>query len=189
MRYVFAFVFIVHVGFAQPDSIARKAHYFNTFTSGVQIGCGVCNAGKDFTFSFTTHQGIAFPSGVKLSVGTGLDTYADWRMIPIMLGFTVDRESRANSLFFQFNGGYSVGRYVGFEPSEFARLSRAEGMVFNPMLGFRMGNEKVRLYILAGYKYQQATMHIDYNWGWGPTRLSREADLGRAVVQLGFGFN
>jgi hypothetical protein len=189
-KVVLLFVFFVQSGFAQSDSVQRKAHYFNRFLSGTLIGCGLCNDGKDFTLSFTTLQGIAFPSGLKLSVGTGIQTYYDWRMIPVTGGVTIDKEQRPNSLFFQVHAGHSFGRYLLFEANDFVKTSSRGGFTINPMVGYRIGNEKVRLYMQAGYQFQRASTYIDYRGGWwGPSSSSRSVELSRVVVQVGFGFN
>jgi hypothetical protein len=58
------------------------------------------------------------------------------------------------------------------------------------MVGFRIGNDVLRVYIQAGYKYQHALVNVEYQqwWGWLYS-YSREYDFNRFVVQLGFGLN
>lgn len=181
-------VLCMNIGQAQPDSLKRQSKYYNMFASGAMIGCGQCNNGKDFTLSITTLHGIAFKSGIKVSVGTGLDTYYNWRMIPLLAGFTLDKGARQNAFLLHLNSGYSFGRFLEIESFDGVTLDQRGGFTFNPMVGYRIGNEKVRLYVLAGFKYQNARIDFASSWGW-PNSYSREYDLSRVVFQLGFGIN
>ena len=182
------FILCSLVVYPQADSL-KKSRYFNTFFSGALIGCGDCNSGKDFTLSFVTMHGIKFPTGIKLSAGAGLDVYSDWRLIPILIGFTIDKEQKPNGLFLHFNSGYSFGRYLNLNPYEQGELMQEGGFTINPMIGYRIGAEKIRLYVQIGYKYQHAYYRLDYaNFGY-PYSYSRESNLNRFVVQMGFGIN
>jgi hypothetical protein len=178
----------IQIALAQTDSLRSRVNYFNMFASGALMGCGQCNNGKDFTLSITTVHGIGFKSGIKVSLGTGLDTYYNWRMIPLLAGFTLDKGVRQNSFFLQLNSGYSFGRFLEIESFDGVTLDQRGGFIFNPMVGYRIGNEKVRLYVLTGYKYQNARIDFSSMWGW-PHSYSREYDLSRVVIQLGFGIN
>jgi hypothetical protein len=175
---------------AQTDSLAQKVRYYNSFMSGALIGCGPCINGKDFAFSFTTFHGLAWKSGIKLGAGAGLDMYADWRMVPVMVGFTFDEGRRKNAVYLQINTGYSFGKFLPVEEGSAPLLNDKGGFTVNPMVGFRMGNDVLRVYIQAGYKYQHALVNADYQqwWGWLYS-YSREYDFNRFVVQLGFGLN
>ncbi len=181
------FAFHWQFGLAQRDSTKLTPHYFNTFLSGALLGCGDCINGKDLSFSFVTLHGIAFTSGIKLSAGAGVDVYSNWQMLPLLLGFTVDREQRFNAVYFHLNSGYSYGRYLALDPNTITGFSQKGGFTINPMIGYRIGKERIRLYIQAGYKYQQASTSFSGS-GWGYS-YNREYDLNRFLVQLGFGFN
>lgn len=177
--------FILFGAFAQTDSLTRKRNYFNSFFSGTLMGCGECNSGKDFTFSFITQHGVKFKSGIKLSGGTGLDVYDNWRIFPLVAGFTFDKEKRTNGLYFHVNTGYAFGHYLKVSPWETGEEIHKGGFTINPMLGYRIGNEKLRVYVQAGYKYQDASFSIDYtDFGYG---YSRDYNLKRFVLQMGFG--
>lgn len=181
------FLFLCQLSLAQPDSTNRTPHYFNTFLSGALIGCGDCITGKDFTFSFVTHHGIAFANGSKLSAGAGMDVYSNWQLFPLLLGFTYDKEQRSNAFFFHVNSGYSFGRYLDIDPDNVSGFSQQGGFTINPMIGYRIGKEYIRLYIQAGYKYQRARTSFSGS-GWGYS-YSREYDLNRFLILMGFGFN
>ncbi|MCU0359008.1 MAG: hypothetical protein MUE95_15710 [Cyclobacteriaceae bacterium] len=179
-------------GYAVPDSLKRSVAYYNTFTSGMMIGCGDCLRGKDLTATFSMSHGIVFPSGIRLAAGTGLDVYSEWRMIPLVAGFTWDKQKRSNGLYFHLNSGYAFGQYLRPDQGSFFREEERGGFTVNPMIGYRIGREKLRVYLQAGYKYQQAYYALHYDGGRPgiPSySIERDYQLQRLVVQLGFGFN
>ncbi len=189
---VLAVVCIQYQSLAQEDSVAvKKITYYNSFVNGVLIGCGTCNAGKDFTYSALTLHGIKLASGVKFSAGVGMDVYSNWRLFPVVAGITLDAERKRNSLYFHVNAGHAWGRYLlrrndWWSPS----IVEKGGFTINPMLGYRIGNERMRLYMQAGYKLQLAYVWETYQQGWGGGYTSfREYELNRVVVQIGFGMN
>ncbi|HRJ28408.1 MAG TPA: hypothetical protein PLV21_11320 [Cyclobacteriaceae bacterium] len=174
--------------FAQQDSVRQRVSYYNSFVAGTLIGCGECANGKDFTFSFLTLHGIKFPTGVKIALGAGMDVYHDWRLFPLVGSITIDSELRDNAVYVQLNSGYSWGRYIYPLENEIY-LRQKGGFVVNPMIGYRVGRGKSRMYIQAGYKFQYANVSYTPAWWWGlPPTITREYDLSRVVVQMGFGF-
>lgn len=173
---------------AQQDSVRQRVSYYNSFVAGTLIGCGECANGKDFTFSFLTLHGVKFPAGVKVALGAGMDVYNDWRLFPLVGSITIDRELRDNAVYVQLNSGYSWGRYIYPLENEI-NLQQTGGFVVNPMIGYRVGRGKSRIYIQAGYKFQYANVSYTPAWWWGPPpTITREYDLSRVVVQMGFGF-
>ena len=180
---------ITTIAYGQADSVKRKASYYNAFLTGALIGCGECANGKDFTFSFLTLQGVRLQSGVKLALGAGMDVYNEWRLFPVVGAITIDRELRENAFYFHLNAGYSWGRYLEDLESEIS-LNQRGGFTVNPMIGYRIGKGKSRIYVQAGYKLQYAKVSYTSPWWWGPPpTITREYDLSRVVVQMGFGFN
>lgn len=184
------FLLSSYLGKAQTDSISTSTRYYNTFMSGALVGCGDCNRGKDFTLSFTTFHGIVWKSGVRLAVGGGLDVYNDWRMIPVLLGITYDMQKRTQGFYIHLNSGYSFAQYLQEEPGEFVEIKDEGGFTVNPMLGYRVGLDKIRIYIQGGYKYQKAFTGIYYDSFWGsPYSIERKYELQRFVIQMGFGLH
>jgi hypothetical protein len=178
-----------HSGYAQTDSVqAKKVTYYNTFMSGVLIGCGTCNSGKDFTYSALTLHGLRVSPGVSVAVGLGMDVYSDWRLFPVVGSITFESKRKKNSVYVQVNAGHAWGRYLLSNPDWWGQERSAEGgFTINPMLGYRIGNEKIRIYIQAGYKHQLAYTWDTYSGGMSET--FRSYRLNRFVMQLGFGFN
>lgn len=180
---------IINSASGQADSVGQKASYYNSFVAGTLIGCGECANGKDFTFSFLTLHGIKFPAGVNVALGVGMDAYSDWRLFPVVGSITIDRELRENAVFVQLNSGYSWGRYT-FPLTNENITHQSGGFVVNPVMGYRLGRGKSRIYLQAGYKFQFAKVSYSPAWWWGPApNFTREYDLSRVVVQMGFGFN
>jgi hypothetical protein len=171
---------------AQTDSVqVNRITYYNSFVSGVLIGCGSCNAGKDFTFSFLTQHGITVTPWLKVSGGIGMDTYSNWRLFPLVVGVTLDPSDLKNAPYFQATAGHAWGRYLVKEYYWSDRTQEDGGFTASLMAGYRIGNEKTSIYIQAGYKHQLAYLK-DSN---GFSSAFREYELNRFVIQFGFGFN
>lgn len=174
--------------FAQTDSLAvRHVRYFNQFTTGALIGCGYCPRGKDFTLSIMSMHGARLSPTVKVGLGVGMDVYNEWRLFPLMAGIIFDREQRNNAFFLQINAGYAWGRFLAPEPWWASDFKERGGFAFNPMLGYRIGKDKLRIQLLAGYKYQAARTTLNNIGAWGGNTTKREYDLNRFIFQLGFG--
>ena len=170
--------------FAQDSVAVKKITYYNTFMSGVLVGCGSCNQGKDFTFSFVTQHGVRVSPWIKVSAGLGMDVYSDWRLFPVTAGITIDPGDNKNSLYFHANAGHAWGRYL-YQDQFWGQVEEQGGFTANLMLGYRIGNEKTSIYIQAGYKHQLA--YLQGTNGFSSTE--REYELNRFVLQFGFGFN
>jgi len=174
--------------FAQTDSlVVSDKRYFNQFTTGALIGCGYCPRGKDFTLSVMTMHGARLTPTVKVGLGVGMDVYNDWRLFPLMAGIIFDREQRNNSFFLQINAGYAWGRFLAPEPWWASDFKERGGFTFNPMFGFRIGKDKLRIQIQTGYKYQAARTTLENISAWGGNTTKREYDLNRFIFKLGFG--
>jgi hypothetical protein len=176
------------IAIAQSDSIQKKVKYYNSFVSGVMMGSSEDTDEKDFSVSFTTIHGIKFHSGLKVGIGVGLDTYYDLKVVPIIASITLDPELKKHGLFFQLNSGYSFVRYTkDHQFIEEVEISESGGFTINPMMGYRIIVENMRIYLQAGYKYQVAELHYDYPDWWGSSQSSKHYELNRFVIQLGFG--
>jgi opacity protein-like surface antigen len=176
------------IAIAQNDSIQGKVKYYNSFVSGVMIGSSEDADEKEFSVSFLTIHGIKFNSGIKVGVGVGLDTYYDLKVFPIIASITFDQELKKHGLFVQLNGGYSFVRYTKDHQSiEETEINERGGFTINPMVGYRISAENMRIYLLAGYKYQVAELHYKYPDWWGSSQSSKQYEFNRFVIQLGFG--
>lgn len=176
------------IAIAQSDSIQRKVKYYNSFVSGVMIGSSEDADEKEFSVSFITIHGIKFNSGLKVGIGVGLDTYYDLKVFPIIASITLDQGLKKHGLFIQFNGGYSFVRYTKDHLLiEEIEINERGGFTINPMVGYRISVENMRICLQAGYKYQVAELHYDYPDWWGSYQSSKHYELNRFVIQLGFG--
>ncbi|HEU5291839.1 MAG TPA: hypothetical protein VFU05_14415 [Cyclobacteriaceae bacterium] len=176
------------IAIAQTDSLQKKIKYYNSFVSGIMTGSSEDADAKEFSVSFTTVHGVKFSPGIKAGIGVGIDTYYDLKVFPILLSVTIDEEKRKHGFFVQVNGGYSFARYTEREQDfEEIDVHAQGGFMINPMIGYRMIIENKRIYVLAGYKYQVASLNYDYPEWWGFAESSKEYELNRFVIQLGFG--
>src|SRR5688572_3967902 len=151
------------------------------------IGSSEDDEGKDFSVSFITIHGIKFNSGLKIGVGVGLDTYYDLKAYPILASITLDQVLEKHGFILQLNGGYSFVRYTRDPQFEEIDIDEEGGLMINPMFGYRLKVENMRIYVLAGYKYQVAELYYKYPDWWGSSESSKHYELNRFVIQLGFG--
>ena len=143
---------------------------------------------NEFSLSLSTVHGVKFNSTVMTGIGVGIDTYYHLKAFPVFLSLMLDPERKKQGMFFQLNGGYSFVRYISKdEDFEEIEVDEKGGLMLNPMVGFRMEVENMRIYVQAGYKYQAAELHYDYPDWWGSSQSSRHYELNRFVIQLGFG--
>jgi opacity protein-like surface antigen len=176
------------IALSQVDSLHQKIKYYNSFVSGVMIGSSEDDDEKNISVSFITIHGVKFNRGVKVGVGAGLDTYYDLKAFPIVCSVTFDQERKKQGLFLQLNTGYSFARYTREPEFEEIEVDAEGGFTINPMVGYRLTVENARIYLQAGYKYQEAQLFYKYPDWWGSTRASKDYELNRFVIQLGFGF-
>lgn len=138
------------------------------------------------TASLTTVHGIAFGKW-KVGVGLGVEGYENWRTYPFFGSVSFDFGKVNNNVFYlQLNVGQSLAK----------RLERAEGvfneeeqggLMFNPMLGYRISTNKMSICLAAGYKLQRLEYEFDgyWNWQYGHHQMSQEYN--RFMLQLGIG--
>jgi hypothetical protein len=186
-------VIFIHVAFivsAQNDSTPVKTkRYFNTFQSGGLFG----EKDKGTSFTFSTIHGAQF-GPVRVGLGTGFDSYQRWRALPVYSFTSFDFvKIKSNALFVSCAIGYSKAWYreqYDYEP----KYSSGEGIVVNPLVGYRITADKWRIYVSTGYKFQRVNYSRTsdyYSWSSVPntSRYSVQEDINRIVFQIGFGFN
>jgi hypothetical protein len=180
---------------AQTDTTAlarktvskKKITYYNTLLAGGLLG----ESGKGSGLTLSTTHGVRI-NRFSIGAGIGFDSYFDWKTVPVFGTVEFDfAKVRKNAFFVQINGGYA----------DAARINREEwlmeyreygGPMYSYLLGYKMKAEKFSLYLLAGYKFQEANFSYSQPpWSSfiGPAGYSVEEEINRLVVQLGFGLN
>ena len=172
--------------FGQPDSLSKKVEYYTSFVSGVMIGSSESADEKEFSASVLTIHGMKFNSGLKVGLGVGFDTYYDLKVYPLIASVTFDQEQRRHGLFIQLNSGYSIVHYTK-DTEGLTDFYDKGGFMINPLIGYRIKIENIRIYWQTGYKYQVAEVGYSYpDWS-GTQQSSRHYELNRFVLQLGVG--
>ena len=144
--------------------------------------------------SMSTFHGIALHHRWRFMAGVGLDGYSDWLTFPVMGSVAFDfLKSKRGAMFLVVNSGYAFADKT--KPIEWTTtFSDRGGMIFNPMIGYRIQVGSVFLYFQSGYKNQKVLYEYSYNYpGWGDypgnsTKFKVDQDLNRFVFQIGFGF-
>lgn len=168
---------------AQSDSTASVSAFIS-FHAGTLMG----KPGKGTSISFTLTPGVQLDR-VAILVGTGYDTYATWRTLPVFAGAGYDFFKRPDYVFFvQFHTGYAKAWNI--RTGDFTPQYKNEGGYFyHPFIGCRLGPGKAKIYFTAGYKFQNLTYEEDPQpmWGGGQLRKTVVADMERFSVQIGIG--
>ena len=191
----FLFILLTCQVAAQTDSLGhggRKIRYWNNFLLG-----GLVGDHKETFFSFATTHGVRL-GRLAVGLGTGLDAYGDWKVIPMFASASFDfARIKNDALFIQMNGGYGRAIYTGEDRLGIpAGVENGGGKMFNPMLGYRIKADRFRIYIAMGYKFQRNKYAYDYNnpiySSFAPAELPTytvQEDMQRFVLQMGFGWH
>ncbi|HYG04722.1 MAG TPA: hypothetical protein VD927_19880 [Chryseosolibacter sp.] len=143
------------------------------------------------SFSLATVHGIRKEMG-SLGIGLSYDIYESMKVFPVTLIGSIDViKVGENRLFLQFGGGYAWLRHEEYI-NEFMIWDVKGGLALQSAFGYRITTEKLNVYILAGYKYQEIAYEQAPRWWiWGPpsgsTSVERQSQ--RVVIQVGFGFH
>ena len=198
MRINILFFLLIGICFsatAQTDSTAllkkavskKKITYYNTLLAGGLLG----ESGKGSGLTLSTTHGVRI-NRFSIGAGIGFDSYFDWRTVPVFGTVEFDfAQIKKNAFFVQINGGYSDATRINRE--EWVTDYREYGgPMYSYLLGYKIKAEKFSLYLLAGYKFQEANFSFNPQpWSSfiGPPGYSVEEDMNRLVVQLGFGLH
>jgi len=185
---------------AQTDSVAQrstKLRYFNNFLLGGLVGGS--DGHKGTSFSFATTHGVR-RNRLAVGLGTGIDVYGDWKVVPIFASASFDFARLKHDAFFvQMNGGYSISFYSKGNGEGAPDVSPHGGKMFNPMIGYRFKADRFGIYIAMGYKFQRNNYSYQYSHSgyytdvFGPMIVPNtyrvQEDMQRFVVQMGFGWH
>jgi hypothetical protein len=192
--FFFLFLLLTVQAVAQStDSVAhagKKIRYWNNF-----LMAGLQGDHKQTSFSFATTHGIRL-GRLAAGLGTGLDAYGDWKIIPMFASASFDfARIKNDALFIQMNGGYGRALYSGGDKLGVPSIDNGGGKMLNPMVGYRIRADRLRIYIAMGYKFQRNTYSYSYInpvYSFAPTDFPKytvREDMQRFVVQLGFGWH
>jgi len=190
MNRVFLILILLLISFfaiGQADSSFSKPSYFLSLHAGGLLG----KKGYGSSLTSALLQGVRY-RGFTFGVGIGYDAYAEYRAIPVFGSLGCDLASvRMNAFFIQVDGGYSKAWNL-LEDETFFSYAQKAGTYFHPLVGYRIHNGKMNVYLTAGYKFQRIAFQQTPNWlEWGLTgnRVTIQHDIQRLSVQIGFGFH
>lgn len=170
----------------QDSSLIQKPNikYWNSFATGILSG----GDNKTLTATLTTTHGVAMQRW-RLGAGIGVEGYDGWRTVPVFGSLSFDfGKIKNNALYIQTNAGYAYGHRLG-RIEGVANEKDEGGLMFNPMLGYRMESERFNISIAAGYKLQRVEYSFDWIWGWPYMSTDMSEEFNRFTFQIGVGFN
>jgi hypothetical protein len=191
--FFFLFLLLACQATAQTDSVGhagKKVRYWNNFLMG-----GLQGDHKQTSFSFATTHGVRL-GRLAAGLGAGVDAYGDWKIIPLFASASFDfARIKNDALFIQMNGGYGRAFYSGEDNVGIPSIDNGGGKMLNPMVGYRINADRLRIYIAMGYKFQRNKYSYHYVnpiFSYIPTDIPKytiQEDMQRFVVQLGFGWH
>jgi hypothetical protein len=168
---------------------ARQIRYFNSFLCGGLFG----EKDKGTAFTFSTIHGIVHNS-FRAGAGVGYDSYQRWRTMPLFGIISYDLvRAKENRLYLMATAGYSFSWYRQQQEYE-PQYDHGEGVMVNPMIGYRISATKWSINISAGYKWQRLNytmtpLYYYYDYTLQTPVFSVEETMKRLVFQIGFGLN
>jgi hypothetical protein len=157
MRITFFLLFAISLQALGQDSTSappRIRYYFN-FTSGMMAG----EKARSITYSGTTTHGITIGPHLRIGAGIGIDSYDQWQAMPLYAQVSYDVLQRKNPLFIQTSYGWSHA-WMQRNPSYY-NITEMGGRMFSAMLGYRIAEGNLRVYVAAGYKVQLTSVRYD----------------------------
>lgn len=135
--------------------------------------------------SLQTFNGIYLSKKLAVGLTTGIDSYNDFLIIPIMAGtrYQLAEKSTDGS---KFIAGLDAGFGTPILASKNEYTTYNGGLTLNPSIGFKFPTKSGSSWLVNfGYKYQYAEVSTDYS----PENTSKETrNYKRLQVRLGFEF-
>lgn len=175
--------------FAQSDSTSvPQIKYFNNLQAGGLFG----DSGKGNSLSVSMTHGIRYERW-SFGIIAGYDSYQDWRFVPVSAGVSFDFARIKDNVFYvQGDAGYAIAAWVPSELDPEKGYEADGGLMFHPVVGYRIKANQYSLYLSAGYKFQRNDYtYTSNNWIWGypaPGTSVRE-NMERLSIQIGLGLH
>lgn len=192
MRIIFFLLLVISVEAFGQDSttVQRKIGYYFNFTSGMMTG----EKARSITYSGATTHGITIGPHLRIGAGIGIDSYEQWQAMPLFAQVSYDVLQHKNPLFIQTSYGWSHA-WMQRSPSYY-NTTEMGGRMFSAMLGYRLAEGNLSMYVAAGYKVQLTSVRYDTpvdpasSLPYSYYRYSEKVDytLERLVLTIGVGW-
>jgi hypothetical protein len=179
-------------GCLAQDSVSHSSgvRYFLAISNGLQSG----EKGTSITTTSALVQGVTYGKRIHAGIGIGFDTYAGWQTMPLFGQLTYDLGGKKNVVFAQVGYGWS---HAWTQRAPYTLPTNDQGgKMFSAMIGYRIPMEDVKLFIMAGYKFQSTESVYDYSplaavtypYGYQGYSQRTEQNFERLVIAIGFGW-
>lgn len=193
--FVLAFALLcgVHINAQSTRDSLRtfKIHYAGALLSGVQAGCVNCSLSTKLTSSSYLINGVQLSKRFFTGVGVGIDSYEQWKTMPVFLHLSEKIAGRKNGLLIQLNTGYASA-WLDKSINNFPGIKQEGGWMIHPAITYQLQAEKWKIFFSAGYKTQRASYSYRNEWqtfaGGGYNAFEVTNELNRVVLQIGFGW-
>ena len=144
----------------------REAHlirYYFNFQMSSLMGCSNCDTWEEITLSASTLHGISIGKKLRAGVGIGLDTYDQWKTMPVFGSATFDLIGTRNkgAVFVQANYGWAHGwRRPTFNDVGLADVEG--GQMMSAQAGYRIRYHDLNIWISVGPKTQRVYSYFEF---------------------------
>lgn len=177
------------LGQAEKTEVSgRKAIYYNSFLAGGLLA----DQGQGTGVTLSMVHGVRVKR-FSFGAGIGLDSYLDWKTMPLFGSVSFDfGKVKNNSFYVQCNAGYAEAWRIKQEEWRPSGYHEYGDMMISSLIGYRISKERFSLYMQAGHKFQGAhsSYHTELWSGFAPqSSFYVDEEMNRLVIQIGFGFH
>jgi hypothetical protein len=130
-------------------TVEPRVHYYFNFMNGLMAGEKL----REVTYTASTAHGITLGRYVRIAMGVGFDTYRDWQAVPVFGQVSYDFLRNDVPLFVQASYGWSHA-WMQRESPGYSSWKGRGGAVSSAMIGYRLSQKRLKIYVGAGYKIQ-----------------------------------
>jgi hypothetical protein len=166
----------------------RKVIYYNSFLAGGLLA----DQGQGTGVTLSMVHGVRLKR-FAFGAGIGLDSYLDWKTLPVFGSVSFDfGKVKNNAFFIQCNAGYAEAWRIKSDEWYPSGYHEYGDVMISSVIGYRIMKERFSLYMQAGHKFQEAhsSYHFDPWSSYYPqSSLFVDEEMNRIVVQIGFGLH
>lgn len=159
--------------FQDTVSAQRYVTYFFNLQVGTLIGCSDCDEAKEVTLTSSTTHGVALGKKLRAGVGIGLDTYENWKTMPLFgsVSWDVFGTKNTNALFVQVKYGWSES-WINNHDDAYGFTDTGGGRMADIQLGYRIKHRDMNIAFSVGTKFQRVYSYFEY-----PNYLYRNGEV------------
>lgn len=141
----------------------KRIPYFFRLQTGALIGCNDCSEKKEISFTTSMVHGLTLRNKLRVGVGVGFDSYANWQTLPVFgsLSWDLLTDRNDNALFIQFDHGWAKS-WPSITTRAYGYKGADGGRTYGLNLGYRIKYHDLRVSFALGLKAQNVLSYYEY---------------------------